>query len=119
MPAATPATLITGTGTTWTRLGTNLTQFRDTAGFNPPSQAIGPNAVPNTVSQVPRLGGWDGDLRGLLGAADQDPIPPEVHAIINKGAVNADLSIAYLIKHNLPRRIEADAPACAPSTGIP
>ena len=43
----------------------------------------------------------------------------EVHAIINKGAVNADLSIAYLIKHNLPRRIEADAPACAPSTGIP
>lgn len=43
----------------------------------------------------------------------------EVHAIINTGAVNADLSIAYLIKHNLPRRIEADAPACAPSTGIP
>lgn len=43
----------------------------------------------------------------------------EVRAIINTGAVNADLSIAYLIKHNLPRRIEADAPACAPSTGIP
>jgi quercetin dioxygenase-like cupin family protein len=43
----------------------------------------------------------------------------EVHAIINRGAVNADLSIAYLIKHKLPRRIEADAPACAPSTGIP
>lgn len=43
----------------------------------------------------------------------------EVHAIINTGAVNADLSIAYLVKHNLPRRIEADAPACAPSTGIP
>jgi len=43
----------------------------------------------------------------------------EVHAIINTGAVNADLSAAYLIKHNLPRRIEADAPACAPSTGIP
>jgi quercetin dioxygenase-like cupin family protein len=43
----------------------------------------------------------------------------QVHAIINRGAVNADLSIAYLIKHNLPRRIEADAPACAPSTGIP
>jgi quercetin dioxygenase-like cupin family protein len=43
----------------------------------------------------------------------------EVHAIINTGAVNADLSTAYLIKHTLPRRIEADAPVCAPSTGIP
>lgn len=43
----------------------------------------------------------------------------EVHAIINTGSANADLSIAYLIKHNLPRRIEADAPACAPTTGIP
>jgi quercetin dioxygenase-like cupin family protein len=42
----------------------------------------------------------------------------EVHAIINTGTVNSDLSIAYLIKHNLPRRIEADAPTCAPSTGI-
>jgi hypothetical protein len=43
----------------------------------------------------------------------------EVHAIINRDVVNADLSIAYLIKHDLPRRIEADAPACAPMTGIP
>jgi quercetin dioxygenase-like cupin family protein len=43
----------------------------------------------------------------------------QVHAIINTGTVNADLSIAYLIKHNLPRRIEADAPACGPATGIP
>jgi quercetin dioxygenase-like cupin family protein len=43
----------------------------------------------------------------------------EVHAIINTGVANADLSIAYLIKHNLPRRIEADAPVFAPSTGIP
>lgn len=43
----------------------------------------------------------------------------EVHGIINRGVVNADLSIAYLIKHNLPRRIEANAPACAPSIGIP
>lgn len=43
----------------------------------------------------------------------------QVHAIINTGTVNADLSAAYLIKHNLPRRIEADAPACAPATGIP
>jgi quercetin dioxygenase-like cupin family protein len=43
----------------------------------------------------------------------------QVHAIINTGSVNADLSIAYLIKHNTARRIEADAPACAPSTGIP
>lgn len=43
----------------------------------------------------------------------------EVHAIINTGAVDADLSIAYLIQHNAPRRIEAAAPACAASTGIP
>jgi len=43
----------------------------------------------------------------------------EVHAIINPGSVEADLSIAYLIKHNQPRRVEADAPVCAPSTGIP
>jgi hypothetical protein len=43
----------------------------------------------------------------------------EVHAIINTGTVNADLSIAYLIRHGEPRRMEADAPTCAPSTGIP
>jgi quercetin dioxygenase-like cupin family protein len=43
----------------------------------------------------------------------------EVHAIINTGTVDADLSIAYLIKHGMPRRLEADAPACAPTTGIP
>ena len=43
----------------------------------------------------------------------------DVHAIVNRGSVNADLYIAYLIKHNAPRRIEADAPVCAPVTGIP
>jgi len=43
----------------------------------------------------------------------------EVHSIINTGTVNAELSVAYLIKHGEPRRIEADAPVCAPSTGIP
>jgi quercetin dioxygenase-like cupin family protein len=43
----------------------------------------------------------------------------KVHGIVNTGAVNADLEIAYLIKHNAPRRIEADAPACAVSTPIP
>jgi quercetin dioxygenase-like cupin family protein len=42
-----------------------------------------------------------------------------VHGIANSGSVDADLSIAYLIKHNAPRRIEADAPACASSTPIP
>lgn len=42
-----------------------------------------------------------------------------VHGIANTGLVNADLSIAYLIKHNAPRRIEADAPSCAGSTPIP
>ena len=42
-----------------------------------------------------------------------------VHGIVNTGSVDADLSIAYLIKHNLPRRLEADAPACAVSTPIP
>ncbi len=43
----------------------------------------------------------------------------EVHAIINTGSVDADLSIAYLIKHDAARRMEAAAPTCAPSTGIP
>jgi quercetin dioxygenase-like cupin family protein len=42
-----------------------------------------------------------------------------VHAIINRGTVDADLFISYLIKHNLPRRLEASAPDCAFSTGIP
>jgi quercetin dioxygenase-like cupin family protein len=42
-----------------------------------------------------------------------------VHGIANLGAVSADLSIAYFIKHNSPRRVEADAPACAFSTPIP
>jgi quercetin dioxygenase-like cupin family protein len=42
-----------------------------------------------------------------------------VHGIINTGGVNADLWIAYLIKHNAPRRLEESAPACAFSTGIP
>lgn len=42
-----------------------------------------------------------------------------VHGIVNTGSVNADLSISYLIKHNAPRRLEADAPACAASTPIP
>jgi quercetin dioxygenase-like cupin family protein len=43
----------------------------------------------------------------------------QVHGIINTGSVNAELSIAYLVKHNQARRIEADAPVCASSTGIP
>jgi quercetin dioxygenase-like cupin family protein len=43
----------------------------------------------------------------------------EVHGIINTGGVNADLSIAYLIKHNAPRRLEESAPTCAFSTRIP
>jgi quercetin dioxygenase-like cupin family protein len=42
-----------------------------------------------------------------------------VHAINNPGSTNAELSIVYLMKHNAVRRIEADAPACAPSTMIP
>jgi quercetin dioxygenase-like cupin family protein len=42
-----------------------------------------------------------------------------VHAIVNRGQVNADIYLAYLIKHDAPRRLEADAPACAASTGIP
>ena len=41
------------------------------------------------------------------------------HAIINRGSENADIYLAYLIKHGQPRRIEADAPVCAPTTGIP
>ena len=43
----------------------------------------------------------------------------QVHGIINTGAVNAEMRIAYLIKHSALRRIEADAPPCAGSTGIP
>lgn len=42
-----------------------------------------------------------------------------VHAISNSGSVNAELTIAYLVKHDAARRIEAAAPACAPSTMIP
>jgi quercetin dioxygenase-like cupin family protein len=42
-----------------------------------------------------------------------------VHAIRNPGTSNAELSIAYLIKHGRPRRMEADAPACAIATPIP
>jgi len=41
------------------------------------------------------------------------------HAIINRGSENADIYLAYLIKHGQSRRIEADAPVCAPTTGIP
>ncbi len=41
------------------------------------------------------------------------------HGIINNGPVNAELSIAYLIKHDAPRRLEEDAPVCASKTGIP
>jgi len=43
----------------------------------------------------------------------------QVHGIINTGSVNTELSIAYLVKHNQARRMEADAPVCAPTTGIP
>lgn len=42
-----------------------------------------------------------------------------VHGIINTGSVNAVLFISYLIKHDAPRRLEAPAPDCAFSTGIP
>ncbi len=41
------------------------------------------------------------------------------HAIINRGSENADIYLAYLVKHGQARRIEADAPVCAPITGIP
>lgn len=43
----------------------------------------------------------------------------QVHAIINTGSVHTKMIISYLIKHEAARRIEADAPACAASTGIP
>ena len=42
-----------------------------------------------------------------------------VHAIANRAGVNAELYLSYLIKHASPRRVEADAPVCASSTGIP
>jgi len=43
----------------------------------------------------------------------------QVHAIKNPGTVDTELSAFYLIKHSELRRIEADAPSCAPTTGIP
>ncbi len=43
----------------------------------------------------------------------------QVHAIINNGAEAAELTIFYLVKRGAARRVEADAPACAPSTSIP
>ena|SRR5205823_315029 len=87
MPAFVPNQLIAGgTAAQWTKLGTDLTQFRDLAQYLGPNAGtpatIGPLAVPPTVGQVPRLGGWDQDLRGLLAAADQDPLPPEIHALV-------------------------------------
>ena len=43
----------------------------------------------------------------------------DVHAIANRGAVDADLYISYLVKHSQPRRRDEVAPACAIYTGIP
>ena len=43
----------------------------------------------------------------------------KVHGIHNAASVNADIWISYLIKHNMPRRLEASAPACAVTTPIP
>lgn len=43
----------------------------------------------------------------------------QVHAIINNGGEVAELSIVYLVKRGAARRLEADAPACAPDTMIP
>ncbi len=43
----------------------------------------------------------------------------QVHGIINTGGANAELFIAYLVKRDAPRRLEASAPACAYLTGIP
>jgi quercetin dioxygenase-like cupin family protein len=40
-----------------------------------------------------------------------------VHGIISAGG--ADLWITYLIKHNMPRRVDESAPSCAVTTGIP
>ena len=42
-----------------------------------------------------------------------------VHAIINTGAVNADLYITYLIKHGVARRLDEPAPPCSVETPIP
>jgi quercetin dioxygenase-like cupin family protein len=42
-----------------------------------------------------------------------------VHAIMNNASGNAELWLSQLIKQNSPRRIEADAPACAAGAGTP
>lgn len=42
-----------------------------------------------------------------------------VHGIHNAGSVNADIWLSYFIKHDMPRRQDAAAPACAVTTPIP
>ena len=82
MAAPQPNQLITGTGVQWTRLSTDLTQFRDTAGYDSkggPAPIGAPYAVPN----VPRIGGFDVSGRGLIAPTDLDNIPVEIHAIVN------------------------------------
>ena len=43
----------------------------------------------------------------------------KTHGIINNGSANAEITLAFLIKKDAPRRLEADPPACAAVTGIP
>src|SRR5437879_1722547 len=76
MPAPTPTQLITGTGVQWTRLSTDLTNFRDTAALLPSTAP----ANQRIMSQVPKLG--TGGFIGTLAASDLDPLPPEIHALI-------------------------------------
>lgn len=76
MPAPTPTQLITGTGVQWTRPTTDLTFYRDTAALLPTTIPAGQRIM----SQVPKIG--TGGFAGTITAADLDPIPPEIHAII-------------------------------------
>ncbi len=43
----------------------------------------------------------------------------EPHAAMNRGAGNARLLVAYIVKKAGPRRIEASQPKCGASLGIP
>lgn len=63
---------------------------------------------------------FDGECRKVpLAAGQVFQENNQVHAIINNGSEAAELSIVYLVKRGAARRLEADAPACAPATTVP
>ena len=57
--------------------------------------------------------------RQTIGPGEVYTEDDDVHAIVNTGAVDADLYITFLVKHGAPRRVDESAPACAVYTPIP